>query len=38
MDPDEYAETYKTISRVTALTAYTPVVLKWLETYPCMTA
>jgi len=38
MSPDVYAESYKTVNRMTALTAYEPVVLKWLETYPCMTA
>jgi transposase len=38
MSPEEYAETYKTVNRMTALTAYEPVVVKWLETYPCMTA
>lgn len=38
MLPEEYAEKYKTANRITALTAYEPVVVKWLETYPCMTA
>ena len=38
MKPEEYAKTYKTVNRMTALTAYEPVVVKWLETYPCMTA
>ena len=38
MDPAAYAETYQTVNRLTALTAYEPVVVKWLEAYPCMTA
>ena len=38
MKPEEYAEAYKAVNRMTALTAYEPVVVKWLETYPCMTA
>jgi len=38
MNPEEYAERYKAVNRMTALTAYEPIVLKWLETYPCMTA
>ena len=38
MSPEEYALGYKTLNRLTALMAYEPVVLKWLETYPCMTA
>ena len=38
MSPEEYAETYKAVNRMTALKAYEPVVKKWLETYPCMTA
>ena len=38
MDPEEYAETFKKANRMTALKAYEPVVLKWLETYPCMTS
>ena len=38
MDPETYAATYKSVNRMTALKAYEPVVLKWLETYPCMTA
>jgi transposase len=38
MEPEEYADTYKTINRATALAAYAPAVLKWLEAYPCMTA
>ena len=38
MDPGEYAETYKSVNRMTALSAYEPVIVKWLEAYPCMTA
>ena len=38
MRPDEYAAEYKALNRMTALMAYEPVVLKWLETYPGMTA
>jgi transposase len=38
MSPEEYAATYKTVNRMTALTAYEPVAVRWLETYPCMTA
>ena len=38
MEPEEYAEKYKTANRTTALTAYEGVVVKWLEAYPCMTA
>ena len=38
MSPEEYAEKFKSINRMTALRAYEPVILKWLETYPCMSA
>ena len=38
MSPEEYAEIYKAVNRLTALMAYEPTVLKWLETYPNMTA
>ena len=38
MKPEEYAETYKAINRMSALKAYEPAVKKWLETYPSMTA
>jgi transposase len=38
MEPQEYAGTYKTANRMTALMAYEQVVLRWLEAYPCMTA
>ena len=38
MQPDEYAARYQALNRLTALMRYEPVVLKWLESYPCMTA
>ena len=38
MTPEEYATKYTAVNRITALTAYEPIVLKWLEAYPCMTA
>jgi transposase len=38
MSPDKYAETYKAVSRMTALTAYESIILKWVEAYPCLTA
>ena len=38
MEPEEYASKYKAINRITALTAYEPIILKWLEAYPCMSA
>jgi transposase len=38
MNPEEYAESYKAVNRLTALMAYEAVVLKWLEAYPNMTA
>jgi transposase len=38
MRPEEYAKAYKTVNRMTTLKAYEPIVVKWLETYPCMTA
>lgn len=38
MAPEEYAEKYKSANRLTALMAYKPVVVKWLESYPRMTA
>jgi len=38
MKPEEYAERYTAINRMTALMAYEQTVIKWLETYPCMTA
>ena len=38
MEPEEYAGKYQGANRLTALTAYEPVVVKWLEAYPCMSA
>ena len=38
MGPEEYSETYRAVNRMTALMGYEGVVVKWLETYPCMTA
>jgi transposase len=38
MNPEEYAAVYKVVNRMSALKAYEPVLVKWLETYPCMTA
>ena len=38
MTPEEYAQKYKALNRMTALMAYEPIVVKWLEAYPCMTA
>ena len=38
MEPEEYAEKFGAANRTTALAAYEGVVVKWLETYPCMTA
>jgi transposase len=38
MAPEEYALKYQTVNRMTALMAYEPIVVKWLEAYPCMTA
>jgi len=38
MDPEEYAGAYQTVNRMTTIKAYEPVIVKWLETYPCMTA
>jgi transposase len=38
MSPEEYAMKYKAVNRMTALKAYESIILKWLETYPCMTA
>ena len=38
MSPEEYADTYKAVNRMTALMTYEHVILKWLEAYPCMTA
>ena len=38
MDPQTYAETYKAVNRMTALSAYEATVVKWLEAFPNMTA
>ena len=38
MEPEEYAGRYKAANRLSALTAYEPTIVGWLETYPCMTA
>jgi transcriptional regulator with XRE-family HTH domain len=38
MDPFTYSATYQMVNRMTVLMAYEPVVVKWLETYPSMTA
>ena len=38
MDPHEYSEKYQSVNRITALSAYEPVILKWLESYPSMSA
>jgi transposase len=38
MKPDEYAAAFTAMNRMTALMAYEPVVLNWLETFPDMTA
>ena len=38
MTAEEYSKTYKAINRMTALMAYKPVILKWLEAFPSMTA
>jgi transposase len=38
MAPEEYANKYKTVNRLSALSAYEQIVLNWLETYPNMTA
>lgn len=38
MPPDEYAATLTSINKLSALAAYEPPVLHWLESYPCMSA
>ncbi|MDR0468437.1 MAG: IS21 family transposase [Peptococcaceae bacterium] len=38
MEPDDYAARYMTVNRMTALSAYETIIVKWLEAYPCMTA
>lgn len=38
MSAEDYANTYRTINRMTILRSYEPIVVKWLEAFPCMTA
>lgn len=38
MPPDEYAATLTCVNKLSALSAYEPPVLHWLESYPCMSA
>jgi transposase len=38
MSPAAYAARYTAVNRLSALSAYETIVLKWLESYPCMTA
>jgi transposase len=38
MEPEDYASRYMAVNRMTALSAYEPIIVKWLEAYPCMTA
>ena len=38
MVPEEYAQRFTAVNRMTALMAYEAPVMKWLEAYPCMTA
>ena len=38
MDPSEYSEKYSAVNRLTAIMAYEPVIVKWLEAYPNITA
>jgi len=38
MEADEYAARYMAVNRMTTLTAYESIIVKWLEAYPCMTA
>ena len=38
MKPEDYATRYMEVNRMTALSAYEPMIVKWLEAYPCMTA
>ena len=38
MTPEEYSARYTAVNRMTALTAYESIIVKWLEAYPCMTA
>ncbi|MCE5196046.1 MAG: hypothetical protein LLG09_02810 [Negativicutes bacterium] len=38
MSPDEYAQTLASVNKLSALAAYEPPVLHWLESYPGMSA
>jgi transposase len=38
MEPDEYAEKYQAINRMSALSAYEGIITKWLESFPNMTS
>jgi transposase len=38
MEPEDYAARYMAVNRMTALSAYELIIVKWLEAYPCMTA
>ena len=38
MEPDDYAARYMAVNRLTELSAYEAIIVKWLEAYPCMTA
>jgi transposase len=38
MPPDEYAHTLTSVNKLSALAAYEPPVLHWLESYPSMSA
>ena len=38
MKPEEYASKYQTVNRMSALGAYETAIVKWLESYPSMTA
>lgn len=38
MPADEYAATLLSVNKLSALAAYEPPVLHWLESFPCMTA
>lgn len=38
MPPDEYAATLTFVNKLSALAAFEPPVLHWLESYPCMSA
>jgi transposase len=38
MSPEEYAQKYQAVNRMTTIMAYEPIVIKWLEAYPSMTS